>query len=196
MTCRPRASRSSMWSRTKRCPHSMPRFRHAAQRSTTTASSRSMRPQSEPARTTAQDLINQESPDTIVSINVHGRNADGRYIDQNGNDVTDQTVPLDEVVAAGWKTDGVTTIGVGSRGHEAGMRQHAPHGSPGNAARRHRGRPPLGGTGRPLRERIQLKLGRARACRICTEGRRPHWICSARTSSTWTRSRPVPTPGR
>ncbi|MCT7305257.1 glutamate cyclase domain-containing protein [Ralstonia wenshanensis] len=75
----------------------------------------------EPARTSAQDLINQESPDTIVSINVHGRNADGRYIDQNGNDVTDQTVPLDEVVAAGWKTDGVTTIGVGSRGHEAGM---------------------------------------------------------------------------
>ncbi|CAJ0736089.1 Glutamate racemase [Ralstonia edaphis] len=75
----------------------------------------------EPARTTAQDLINEASPDTIVSINVHGRNADGRYIDQNGNDVTDQTVPLDEVAIAGWKTDGVTTIGVGSRGHEAGM---------------------------------------------------------------------------
>lgn len=75
----------------------------------------------EQAHATAQDLINRESPDTIVSINVHGRNADGRYIDQNGNDVTDQTVPLDEVAATGWKTDGVTTIGVGSRGHEAGM---------------------------------------------------------------------------
>ncbi|CAJ0706223.1 Glutamate racemase [Ralstonia edaphis] len=75
----------------------------------------------EPARATAQDLINEASPDTIVSINVHGRNADGRYIDQNGTDVTEQTVPLDEVAIAGWKTDGVTTIGVGSRGHEAGM---------------------------------------------------------------------------
>ena len=78
-------------------------------------------PAGEQARTAAQDLINGESPDTIVSINVHGRNADGRYIDQSGNDVTDQTVPLDEVAVAGWKTDGVTTIGVGSRGHEAGM---------------------------------------------------------------------------
>lgn len=75
----------------------------------------------EQARTAAQDLLNGESPDTIVSINVHGRNADGRYIDQNGTDVTDQTVPLDEVAVAGWKADGVTTIGVGSRGHEAGM---------------------------------------------------------------------------
>ena len=75
----------------------------------------------EQARITAHDLINAESPDTIVSVNVHGRNADGRYIDQTGNDVTDQTVPLDEVAAAGWKTDGVVTIGVGSRGHEAGM---------------------------------------------------------------------------
>ncbi|MCT7298256.1 DUF4392 domain-containing protein [Ralstonia sp. CHL-2022] len=75
----------------------------------------------EQARTTAQDLIDQASPDTIVSINVHGRNSENRYVDQNGNDVTDQTVPLDEVAIAGWKTDGVTTIGLGSRGHEAGM---------------------------------------------------------------------------
>ncbi|ATG21673.1 hypothetical protein CO705_17205 [Ralstonia pickettii] len=75
----------------------------------------------EAARNFAHDLLGAESPDAIVSINVHGRNAEGRYIDQNGVDVTDQTVPLDEVAVAGWKTDGVVTIGVGSRGHEAGM---------------------------------------------------------------------------
>ena len=78
----------------------------------------------EQARTVAQELLdgaNGAPPDTIVSINVHGRNAENRYVDQNGNDVTDQTVPLDEVAIAGWKRDGVTTIGVGSRGHEAGM---------------------------------------------------------------------------
>lgn len=57
----------------------------------------------------------------IVFINVYGCNVDGWYIDQNGNDVIDQIVLLDEVVVVGWKIDGVIIIGVGLCGYEVGM---------------------------------------------------------------------------
>lgn len=70
------------------------------------------------AASSGSDILSWE-PDLIVYLERLGRAADGGYYNMRGQDVSSTVVPLDDAVLK--KPEGVSVIGVGDGGNEAGM---------------------------------------------------------------------------
>lgn len=78
--------------------------------------------------------LDERRPTHLVSVERAGRGADGRYRNMRGRDITETTVPLDELFLEATRR-GLTTIGIGDGGNEIGMarvfsdtRAGVPHG--------------------------------------------------------------------
>lgn len=64
--------------------------------------------------------LDERKPTHLLAVERLGRGADGRYRNVRGVDISDTTVPLDELFLEGSRR-GVTTIGIGDGGNEIGM---------------------------------------------------------------------------
>lgn len=64
--------------------------------------------------------LDRLAPTHLVSVERVGRGVDGRYRNMRGVDITNTTVPLDELFIEA-AARGVTTIGIGDGGNEIGM---------------------------------------------------------------------------
>ncbi|RFP09331.1 MULTISPECIES: glutamate cyclase domain-containing protein [unclassified Duganella] len=73
------------------------------------------------ARGHADAMLDKHQPDAVVAIELPARADDGVRRNMRGLDINPFNPPLDEIVLAANDRKGITTVGVGDGGNEAGM---------------------------------------------------------------------------
>jgi hypothetical protein len=69
-----------------------------------------------------EDILARHSPDAVVHTEVPGRNAQGKYLNMRGIQISDFNATLDGVAELA-NARGLNTVGVGDGGNESGMGQ-------------------------------------------------------------------------
>jgi glutamate racemase len=69
----------------------------------------------------ADALLDKHQPDAVVAIELPSRNENGDRLNMRGKNINGFNAPVDQLLINANKRDGVSTIGVGDGGNEAGM---------------------------------------------------------------------------